>query len=89
LQDALKKSIHEIACVDFSIARKMSGVGAIRRHICGVVAMKKGGKKYILYVVSNSYVIWILYLEGVAQRTLAPSMCTNGRISSMVSTYNT
>ncbi len=33
----------------------------------GVVAMKKGGKKLIIYVVSNSYVIWIFYLEGVAQ----------------------
>ncbi len=32
---------------DFSIARKISRVGAVRQHICGgvVVAMKKAGKK--------------------------------------------
>jgi hypothetical protein len=29
----------------------------------GVVATKKGGKKYIIYVVSNSYVILNFYLE--------------------------
>ena len=33
----------------------------------GVVAMKKGGKKYIIYVVSNSYVISNFYLEGVCK----------------------
>ncbi len=31
------------------------------------MAMKKGGKKEIIYVVSNSNVFWIFYLEGVAQ----------------------
>ena len=56
-----------ISSIDFSIARKMSRVGAIRRHIGGVVAMKKEGKKYIIYVVSNSYDIWNFYLKVVAQ----------------------
>jgi hypothetical protein len=33
----------------------------------GVVAMKKGGKKYIIYVVLNSYVISNFYLGGVCK----------------------
>ena len=33
----------------------------------GVVAMKKGGKKYIIYVVCNSFVISNFYLEGVCK----------------------
>ncbi len=33
----------------------------------GVVALKKGGKKYIIYVVSNSYVSSSFYLKVVSQ----------------------
>ncbi len=33
----------------------------------GVVAMKKGGKKYIIYVVSNSYVNSNFYLKVVCK----------------------
>jgi hypothetical protein len=33
------------------------------------VAMKKGGKKYIIYVVSNSYVISNFYLQGVCKHS--------------------
>ena len=33
----------------------------------GVAAMKKGGKKYIIYVVSNSYVSSSFYLKVVCK----------------------
>jgi len=33
----------------------------------GVVAMKKGGKKYIIYMVSNSYVSSSFYLKVVCK----------------------
>jgi hypothetical protein len=73
LQDALKKSIGEshdinISSVDFSIARKIYQVSELFVAIFGgVVAMKKGGKKYIIYVVSNSYVSSSFYLKVVLQ----------------------
>ena len=45
----------------------------------GVVAMKKGGKKYIIYVVSNSYVISNFYLEESANI----SICVRGNMDSI------
>jgi hypothetical protein len=71
LQDAFKKSIGEshdinISSVDFSIARKMCQASELFVAIFGgVVAMKKGGKKYIIYVVSNSYVSSSFYLKAI------------------------
>ncbi len=46
----------------------MSRIGALFVAIFGgVVAVKKGGKKYIIiYVVSNSYVFWNFYLKESA-----------------------
>ncbi len=38
-----------------------------------VVATKKGGKKEIIYVVSNSYVILNFYLERVCKHKWAAS----------------
>jgi hypothetical protein len=46
---------------------EMACVGAIRCHFGSVVAMKKGGKKYIIYILSNFYGIWNFYLEGVCK----------------------
>ena len=45
----------------------MSGIGALFVAIFGgLVAVKKGGKKYIIYVVSNSYDFWNFYLKESA-----------------------
>jgi hypothetical protein len=49
----------------------------------GVVAMKKGGKKYIIYVVSNSYVISNFYLEGVCKHKCGG----DGTVSGFVFTH--
>ena len=65
----MKKSIGEshdinISSVDFSIAWKMCYASELFVAIFGdVVAMKKGGKKDIIYVVSNSYVDSNFYLK--------------------------
>ena len=85
MQDAFKKSIGEshdinISSVDFSIARKMCQASELFVAIFGgVAAMKKGGKKYIIYVVLNSYVIWNFNLKVVAQHKCPPS-CLNFRL---------
>jgi hypothetical protein len=69
----LEKSIGEshdinISSVDFSIARKMCQVSELFvATFGGVMAMKKGGKKYIIYRVSNSYVSSSFYLKVVSQ----------------------
>ena len=69
----MKKSIGEshninISSVDFSIARKMCQASELFVAIFGgVAAMKKGGKKYIIYVVSNSYVNSNFYLKVVCK----------------------
>ncbi len=69
----MKKSIGEshdinILSVDFSIARKMCQASELFVAIFGsVVAMKKGGKKYIIYVVLNSYVSLSFYLKVVCK----------------------
>jgi hypothetical protein len=34
--------------------------------------MKKGGKKYIIYVMSNSYVIWNFYLKDSSNIRVTP-----------------
>jgi hypothetical protein len=47
----------------------------------GVVAMKKGGKKYIIYVVLNSYVISNFYLEGVCKHKCPHERTLTGRDS--------
>ncbi len=61
----MKKSIHEIAQYKYFGRCQASELFVV--IFGGVVAMKKGGKKYIIYIVSNSYVISNFYLEGVCK----------------------